>query len=326
MSISLHRYTALLLVIMVMVSSLQAQEQTIEQGIALSVIVPDRYTEGLSTTQRKKIQTKVTRMVSNYGMSGLDYLSQYLVYPKFEIFDYREVETQLRNVHTIEAELTLVVMETRTQKVYGTFTLDLEGEDFSRSKAINKAIGRVKTKNKDLEDFMTKVRTNILIDFQNNCSRLYRDAKALIVGKKFEQAMNLISFAPVGISGDCDDNLQQLLEEAYEANNRARCDELLSDAKRAIQFRHWYYGYYLLDYYLDEASDCFDAGQLLKKEIVNSEEIQGDQTKLQQGLKTEDVKKRVEQRKKTVVLKTAKKEAAKTEDDQLCQLFQQNCH
>lgn len=306
--------------------TLTAQDDFLEQGIALSVIVPDRYTEGLNTAQRKKIQTKVTRMVSNYGMSGLDYLSQYLVYPKFEIFDHREVETQLRNVHTIEAELTLVVMEARTQKVYGTYNMELEGEDFSRSKAINKAIGRAKTKNEDIEAFMTKVRTKILADFQNNCSRLYRDAKAMIAGKKFEEAMNLISFAPVGISGECDDNLQQLLEEAYEAHNRARCDELLSDAKRAIRFRHWYYGYYLLEYYMDEASDCFDSAQQLKQEIVQSDEIKGDETKLKEGVKEEEVQSRVQKRKKKVINTLASTYAAKTHDNQMCQLFKQNCH
>ena len=307
-------------------ATVKAQDEDLEKGIALSVIVPDIYTEGLSTAQRKKIQTKVTRMVSNYGMSGLDYLSQYLVYPKFEIFDHREVETQLRNVHTVEAELTLVVMEARTQKVYGTFNLELEGEDFSRTKAINKAIGRAKSKSDDLEAFMSNVRTKILADFQNSCTRLYRDAKALIAGKKFEEAMSLISFAPVGISGECDDNLQKLLEEAYEAHNRARCDELLSDAKRAIRYRHWYYGYYLLEYYMDETSDCFASAQVLKQEIVESEEIQGDETKLKEGVKTEKVQKRVEKRKKTVILKTSKEVAAKTEDNQMCQLFKQNCH
>jgi hypothetical protein len=302
------------------------QDEELEQGIALSVIVPDIYTEGLSSAQQKKIQTKVTRMVSNYGMSGLDYLSQYLVYPKFEIFDHREVETQLRNVHTVEAELTLVVMEARTQKVYGTYNMELEGEDFSRSKAINKAIGRAKSKSDDLESFMVDVRTKILADFQNNCTKLYRDAKALIAGKKFEEAMSLISFAPVGISGDCDDNLQMLLEEAYEAHNRARCDELLSDAKRAIRYRHWYYGYYLLEYYMDEASDCFESAQVLKQEIVQSEEIQGDETKLKEGVKTEKVKTRIKKRKKSVILKTSKKVAVKTRDNQMCQLFKQDCH
>lgn len=318
-----------LILILVFVCTLfpvTAQDEELEQGIALSVIVPDIYTEGLSTAQRKKIQTKVTRMVSNYGMSGLDYFSQYLVYPKFEIFDHREVETQLRNVHTVEAELTLVVMETRTQKVYGTYNMELEGEDFSRSKAINKAIGRAKSKSEDLEAFMSNVRTKILADFQNNCTRLYRDAKALIAGKKFEEAMSLISFAPVGISGECDDNLQKLLEEAYVAHNRARCDELLSDAKNAIRFRHWYYGYYLLEYYMDEASDCFESAQVLKQQIVQSEEIQGDETKLKEGVKTEKVQNRVKKREKSVILKTSKKQAAKTHDNQMCQLFKQNCH
>ena len=77
---------------------------------------------------------------------------------------------------------------------------------------------------------------------------------------------------------------------------------------------------------MDEASDCFDSAQQLKQEIVQSDEIKGDETKLKEGVKEEEVQSRVKKRKKKVINTLASTYAAKTHDNQMCQLFKQNCH
>lgn len=294
--------------------TIYAQNDDLGQ-IKLAVVTPDFLLEDLTLSHVSKIRTKIQSMVSNYGMSGTDYINDFVIYPKFEIYEQEIIPGTYGDIHSMEAELTLLVVDAKTKSLLAAaFPLKLKGESRrSRDDAITKSIGRIKTRGQDIEKFMGDIKQKIMEYYQSNCNRIYNEANAMLNNGLVEAAINLLLTVPNSLSGDCYAKIQSKLVEAYVVYSNLKCKTLIREAKAAINKSELNYARGLLEQ-ISKNSSCYSEAQSLMKGMdtkKNSENPEG---------KNKDAEVKLEKRKETVLKKAQREVAQKDDKEQLCDL------
>jgi len=235
-----------------------------EDELNISVVVPAQI-EGLTYGQLSKLQSKMLRMVSNYGIAGAGYTDKFILYPKYEIYDHKIVEG-LRNVHVIDVELNLIVKEVRTGKVYSVFHQEITGDGYSRKEAITQSISQIKTRGDNIKKFIQEAKTKVLDYYRSNCDRLYSEADTMINQKRYNEAIALLYPVPKQVGGDCYKKIQRKLDEAYKGYLNTTCEKNLVRAKAEISNNNNGSALEILGS-IDAESNCHSSAQKLKIQI-----------------------------------------------------------
>ena len=127
----------------------------------MRVILLPQNVEGISSGQASKLETKAYQLFSNYGISAIASSGDIVICPKYEIYEDNKVKTQIGNIYTIKAEVTLMIMEAKSKKEFGVYSQKVTGEGNTRDKAINKSIARFQTKSPEIEGFVEKLRQRL---------------------------------------------------------------------------------------------------------------------------------------------------------------------
>src|SRR5690606_35407295 len=155
----MKKYIALVLYILPLIH-ITAQSDESESKISLSVILPDN-TEELQASHISKIASKIQRMVTNYGISGEGYNNNFVIYPKYEIYDTKIVEG-MKNVYVVDGEFNLFIKELKTGKIYNSYSQTIKGDGYSKAQAINQSIMSIETQNDDIEFFLFDTKQKII--------------------------------------------------------------------------------------------------------------------------------------------------------------------
>ena len=237
-----------------------AQNSDIEiNNISLSVILPDN-SEYLNRKSLSKIETKIQHIVTRNGISGQGYSNEFLIYPKFEIFDESVIEG-MRNMVVVEIDFSLFIQQYSTRKVFSSYTSSLEGSGFSKEKAIVNAISKISTSNSELTDFINTGKQKILSYYENNCGQIIDDSNALIKMKKYQQAIALLSSIPKEAK-NCYSSIQQKSIEAYNAYQKQVCNQNILNAKTKLAMNDYNGALYTLGY-IDPSSTCSNEAESL---------------------------------------------------------------
>jgi hypothetical protein len=235
-----------------------------EDNLNISVVVPLQM-EGLTSGQLSKIESKMLRMVSNYGIAGEGYTDKFIMYPKYEIYDHKIVEG-LQNVHVIDVELNFIIKEVKTGKVYSVFNQEITGDGYSKKEAINQSISQIKTKGEKIKNFLQDAKTKILEYYRSNCNRLYDEADTMVEQKRYNEAIALLYPVPKEVGGDCYKKIQRKLDEAYNGYLNKTCEKNLVRAKAEISKNNNETALEILGA-IETESNCHSSAQQLKVKI-----------------------------------------------------------
>ena len=248
-----------LLLLSLPVVALAQSSETELNNISLSVILPDN-SDHLSQKALSKIESKIQHIVSKNGISGRGYSNEFLIYPKFEIFDESVVEG-MRNLVVVEVEFNLYIQQYSTRKVFSSYNKSLRGSGFSKAKAIVDAISKISSSDPKMEKFITTGKERILTYYQNNCDQIQGDADALISMKKYRQAIALLSSVPKEAK-DCYASIQGKAIEAYNAYQLQRCSENILKAKTELANNSYARALRVLSW-VDPSSTCASEAESL---------------------------------------------------------------
>lgn len=271
-------YISTLLLLMAGLFSAQAYEES-DDELSISVVVPIQM-DGLSNSQLSKLESKILRMVSNYGIAGEGFTDKFIIYPKYEIYDHKIVEG-LQNVHVIDVELNLIVKEVRTGKVYSVYNKEITGDGYSKKEAITQSISQIKTRGEDIKEFLQNARTKILEYYRSNCDRLYNEANTMVKQKRYNEAIALLYPVPKEVGGECYEKIQRKLDEAYDGYLNKTCEKNLVRAKAEISKNNNETALEILGS-IETESNCHSSAQQLKARI------EAKTAKTDQTPKTED--------------------------------------
>ncbi len=245
-----------------------------EDNLNISVVIPAQI-DGLTYGQLSKLQSKMLRMVSNYGVAGEGYTDKFIIYPKFEIYDHKIVEG-MKNVHVLDVELNLIIKEVKTGSVYSVFSQEITGDGYSKKEAINQSISQIKTRGDNIKTFLQTAKTKILDYYRANCDRLYDEANTMVRQKRYSEAIALLYPVPKQVGGDCYQKIQRKLDEAYDGYLNKTCEKNLVRAKAEISKNNKGTALEILGS-IEVESNCHESAQELKSEIAKKEEQKGKQ-------------------------------------------------
>ncbi|RMB58006.1 hypothetical protein EAX61_10330 [Dokdonia sinensis] len=235
------------------------QSESSESTISLSVVLPDN-TDQLQPSHISKMESKIQKMVSNYGISGQGYTNNFVIYPKYEIYDHTVVEG-MKNVHVVNAEFNLFIKEMKTGKVFSIYSQSLKGDGYNRKQAVNQSISSIKTRNDDIKAFLDDAKEKIVSYYIQNCDQIYNDGSSLITQKRYREAIALLYSVPKEV-GACYEKIRAKTDEAYIAYQDQKCAETIQKSQTAIAANNYNSALTYLSR-IDPSSSCNGKSQSL---------------------------------------------------------------
>lgn len=240
--------------------------------IALSIVMP-QYIEGLDASQLSKIETKISQIVTLTGLSASGYNNNFVIYPKFEIYETNVIEGGMQNIIVVTAELSLFIKQVENNVLFATISKQLKGSGSTKQLAITNAISKIPTNDPDFNTFIETGKSKIIVYYESKCGDIIKMSDSYIKMQNFEQALGLLMSVPEEISS-CYNQVQDKAIEAYKAYQTQRCDVLLQKAKTTLESNNYSDALNILGG-IDPSASCFNEAQTLAKSAeskVNAEE------------------------------------------------------
>lgn len=118
-----------------------AQSSSDVGKISLSVIMPENV-DGLDGSQLSKLETKISQIVTVSGIAASGYNNNFVIYPKFAIYESSIVEGGMQNITVVTVELSLFIKQVDNNILFSTISKPLKGSGSSKELAITNAISK----------------------------------------------------------------------------------------------------------------------------------------------------------------------------------------
>ena len=230
--------------------------------IALSVVMPTN-TDKLKPSEFAKLESKIQQLTAKHGISGSDYNTNFVIAPKFEIYEDEVLNAGLSVKTLVKGELSLYVSQASNSLIFNTVSLIIKGVGENRDKAILNAISNIDVNNKDLNTFFVEAKEKIIQYYMSNCEQISNKADALIKKHDYQGAIGLLMTVPEEVS--CYDNIQQKTIEAYKAYQNQKCSMQIQEAKTTLAKNYYRDALDILSQ-IDPSANCYkEAETLIKK-------------------------------------------------------------
>lgn len=232
--------------------------------IQISVVI-ERNSDKLSSAQLSKLETKLLAIVTQSGASGEGYSSNFVMHPKFEIYDVQTVEG-MRNLKVVDANLTLIVRQQSNNAVFATYTARLQGSATNESQAIDNAISKVNPSDAQLKAFINEAKNKIIKFYDGKCLQISKEADRLANTGDIERAMAVLANVPVEAE-NCYTQLENQAINLFKRYQKRHCNQIMLQANARIAANAFCSGLKLLAL-VDPESPCFTDA---KKVIASTE-------------------------------------------------------
>jgi len=149
------------LIVLVLTFSSFAQTTSVIGKIALSVVMPENV-DGLNISQISKLQTKISQIVTISGLGASGYNSNFVIYPKFAIYESNIVEGGMQNINIVTAELSLFIKQVDNNLLFSTVSKPLKGSGRTKELAITNAISKIPTSDPEFKTFIATGKKRII--------------------------------------------------------------------------------------------------------------------------------------------------------------------
>lgn len=252
----------LLLIAFILTSASFAQSTNDVGKIALSIVMPENI-DGLDISQLSKLETKISQIVTASGLSALGYNHNFVIYPKFAIYESNVVEGGMQNITVVNAEFSLFIKQVDNNIIFSTVVKSLKGSGSSKQLAINNAISKIPVSDPDFKTFIDSGKTKIIQYYEATCEDIILKSEGLVKMQQYEQALGLLMTVPEEVP-TCYAKVQDKAIAAYKAYQVQRCSTLLQRAKTTLA-GHDYYGGLNILAEIDPSTVCFQEAQQLAK-------------------------------------------------------------
>lgn len=191
----MKKILALLFIAASLVAQAQTNSTSSKFGVRLYIVLPDN-TDTIHYSELSKIETKLQKIVAQQGVSGSGYNSDFVLYPKFEVYDEQTLDGGMQPMIIIKGELSLFIKQVSTNAIYGVTTVKLNGSGYKRSESIKEAIRSLNTNDPILADFIVKTKQKIVAYYDQKCADVMAKAERDYKANLFESAILEVSSIP----------------------------------------------------------------------------------------------------------------------------------
>jgi hypothetical protein len=251
-----------ILMVLVIFSStltINAQSSTDVGKLALSIVMPDNV-EGMDISQLSKLQTKITQIVASTGLAASGYNNNFVIYPKFSIYETAVVESGMQDITIISCELTLFIKQIDNNVTFSTISKPLKGNGKSKNIAITNALSKININDLDYKSFIETGKGKIVQYYESKCQEIITKSESLVKMQDYEQALGLLMTVPEEVN--CYGKVQEKSIEAYKAYQSQKCKVQLQEAKTYLASNNYNSALNVLSQ-IDPSTLCFKESQNL---------------------------------------------------------------
>jgi len=240
----------------------QAQNTDDVGKIALSVVMPENV-DGLDASQLSKLETKISQIVTVSGLAASGYNNNFVIYPKFAVYESNIVEGGMQNITVVTAELSLFIKQVDNNLLFSTISKQLKGSGSNKELAITNAISKIPTSDPEFKTFIETGKSKIIQYYETKCVDIIKQSDSYVKMQQYEQALGLLMTVPEEVSS-CYNHIQDKAIESYKAYQTQKCAELIQTAKTSLAANDYIGALNILSE-IDPSASCFNEAQTLAK-------------------------------------------------------------
>lgn len=229
--------------------------------IALSVIMPENV-DGLDASQLSKLETKITQIVSSSGLAASGYNNNFVIYPKFAIYETNVVEGGMQNITVTTCELSLFIKQVDNNILFSSISRQVKGSGNNKQTSITNAISKVPTNDAQFKTFIETGKGKIIQYYESKCQDIITKSESLVKMQNYEEALGLLQTVPEEVT--CYNKVQEKSIEAYKAYQNQKCAKQIQEAKTTLAANNYNAALGILSQ-IDPSATCFNESQTLMK-------------------------------------------------------------
>lgn len=230
--------------------------------IALSVVMPE-IVDGLDVSQLSELETKISQIVTVSGLAASGYNNNFVIYPKFAIYESNIVEGGMQKITVVTAELSLFIKQVNNNILFSTISKPLKGSGNNKELAITNAISKIPTNDPEFKIFIETGKSKIIQYYETKCVDIIKKSDSYVKMQQYDQALGLLMTVPEEVSS-CYNRIQDKAIEAYKAYQTQKCAELIQKAKTFLAANDYAGALNILSD-IDPSASCFKESQILAK-------------------------------------------------------------
>lgn len=254
-----------ILILLLAITSFVSYAQS-DCDLALSVYFADK-SSNMTEQNKTYLKNVISKSISQgNGLSSLED-SQFGVVVNTDVVD-EHIIAGAPTKTVLNLSLTLSLGDVQDEKLFSSFTIDLNGVGNSKGKAYNNAIHKLKSQNQSLSEFAAKAKAEIIGYYNRNYKQIIKKAESEAAMRNYEEAIYRLMCIPVCCNGY--DEAMTKVRIIYKQFIDQQCHENVAQAQAA-----WMSGFtrenaavasiFLSEIYPDAA--CYDDAMALVAEI-----------------------------------------------------------
>ncbi|MEF9985978.1 MAG: hypothetical protein RSC28_08545 [Bacteroidales bacterium] len=265
--------------------------------------------EELNEQNTKALLLKIDQVIARNCKGAPAQSALFAIYPQFTITKSDIVETGMKSVHVIRAEVSLFAVNRIDMGVYGSVSLQLQGNGNSQQNCIRSIINQIRVTNPTLSKFIIRAKEGIVEHYKAGLPTTLTKVNSLIQMKQYEDALALLAVIP-----ECVDNytiVAQKMVEVYITMIDNNAKKSISKAKSFMAVKDYEAALGVL-LEIDPNSNLFGEAEEIVSDITSKIDDK-EKAEIEQQLKLYDDRKDEMEKAKnnTVKLKRMRIEASK---------------
>lgn len=231
--------------------------------IALSVIMPENV-DGLDNSQLSKLESRIIQIVSSTGLGASGYNNNFVIYPKFAVYETTLVEGGMENITVVTCELSLFIKQVENNLLFSSISKQLKGSGKTKSNAITNSISKILVNDIDFKNFIETGKRKIVSYYETKCSDIISKSENLVKMQAYEEALGLLMTVPEEVS--CYFKVQEKSIEAYKAYQKQKCVVQLQNANVQYASNNYNDALNILSQ-IDPSTHCFQESKELVEKL-----------------------------------------------------------
>ncbi len=168
-------------------------------GVPMNVNIYEE-TSNIPAASAEMLSTRMKAAIANSGMGATDDVTQFYLTAKASLLD-KHVITGAPTKYFNTSEITFFVVDAFAQKTFTSFTLEVKGVGNSEQQAYTGGLREFRANNPKLLTFLKDSNKKILGYYDSQYPTIIKQADALAVVKKYEEALFILSSVPQACKG-----------------------------------------------------------------------------------------------------------------------------
>lgn len=202
----------------------------------IGLVMPEE-DELLDNSQIEKLQSKLSSILANNGVSSNCVCGGIMAYPKISLNNESSTNTGMATLKVIDLDMTLYVAHADDKTIFGSNNVRLRGIAKTKNQAILNALNSIEPNKDSWTTFFDKTKSKIVQYYDKNCARIMEKAELQSKTGNIESAIMQLMNIPLEVP--CYNQAKSLTLTIYKKFSEERCTLLLQEAKTKLALKQF---------------------------------------------------------------------------------------